>query len=71
MKSLQVCFRNAFVAVLGASLLCLLAACGKSEETTGEDGEVLRLVRIGHVGPLTGPIAHLGKDNRLFALGKT
>jgi branched-chain amino acid transport system substrate-binding protein len=63
MKSLQVCFRNAFVAVLGASLLCLLAACGKSEETTGEDGEVLRLVRIGHVGPLTGPIAHLGKDN--------
>jgi branched-chain amino acid transport system substrate-binding protein len=63
MKSLQICFRNAFVAVLGASLLCLLAACGKSEETTGEDGEVLRLVRIGHVGPLTGPIAHLGKDN--------
>ena len=63
MKSLQVFARNAFVAVLGALLLSLLAACGKSEETTGEDGEVLRLVRIGHVGPLTGPIAHLGKDN--------
>ncbi|UCD68277.1 MAG: branched-chain amino acid ABC transporter substrate-binding protein [Betaproteobacteria bacterium] len=63
LKSLQVFFRNAFVAVLGISLLSLLAACGESEETTSEDGEVLRVVRIGHVGPLTGPIAHLGKDN--------
>ena len=30
-----------------------LAGCGKKDEA----------VKIGHAGPLTGPIAHLGKDN--------
>ncbi len=62
-KSVQGLLRTAFVAVLGVLLLSLHAACGKSDETTGEDGEVVRLVRIGHVGPLTGPLAHLGNDN--------
>ncbi len=62
-KSVQGLLRTAFVAVLGVLLLSLHAACGKSDETTGEDGEVVRLVRIGHVGPLTGPMAHLGNDN--------
>ncbi len=62
-KSVQGLLRTAFVAVLGVLLLSLHAACGKSDETTGEDGEVVRLVRIGHVGPLTGPMAHLGHDN--------
>lgn len=47
----------------GLSLFALVGACGKSEETTGENGEALRVVKIGHAGPLTGPIAHLGKDN--------
>ena len=63
MKSLPVFIRTALVSVLGVSLLTLLGACGKSDETTGEDGEAVRVVMIGHAGPLTGPIAHLGKDN--------
>mgnify|MGYP001627443398 CR=1 FL=1 len=43
-----------------------LAACSKKEEAAGESpvaasGELV--VRIGHAAPLTGPQAHLGKDN--------
>lgn len=56
-------FCCAVVAILAWSLLPLLAACGDSEETAGEDGAVDRVVRIGHVGPLSGPVAHLGKEN--------
>lgn len=63
MKSLPIFLRKAVATVVGISLLSLVGACGKSEETTSEDGEALRVVTIGHVGPLTGPIAHLGKDN--------
>lgn len=44
-----------------------LAGCGKKEEqsksTTGTASEIERVVKIGHAGPLTGPISHLGKDN--------
>ena len=36
-----------------AALVMLIASCGKKEET----------VKIGHVGPVSGSIAHLGKDN--------
>ena len=36
-----------------------LSACGKKEQAA--DDTVL--VKIGHVGPVSGPIAHLGKDN--------
>lgn len=36
------------------SLLALLAAGASAQE---------QIVKIGHVGPLSGPIAHLGKDN--------
>ena len=48
-----------------------LAACGKKEEAaasaaTAPDAGVL-IVRIGHAGPTSGPIAHLGKDNELGA----
>jgi branched-chain amino acid transport system substrate-binding protein len=35
-----------------------LAACGKKE--TASDAQV---IKIGHVGPVSGAIAHLGKDN--------
>ncbi len=42
----------------------MLVGCGQSEQS--EDGA--RIVRIGHVGPLTGPISHLGKDNERGAL---
>ncbi len=51
-----------WTAIIFASAL-ILNACGKKEETaTGTTvGEVT--VRIGQVSPLTGPQAHLGKDN--------
>lgn len=58
-----------------AAAVALVAACGKKEEKPVESaasapaaatapaggGEVV--VKIGHVAPLTGGIAHLGKDN--------
>jgi branched-chain amino acid transport system substrate-binding protein len=50
---------------------CLLAACGDKADTTlpeasSADTPVVPekiVVRLGHVAPLTGPQAHLGKDN--------
>ena len=63
MKSLSVFLYRAVAAGVGVSLLSLVVSCGKSEEPKSEDGEALQVVTIGHAGPLTGPIAHLGKDN--------
>ena len=43
-----------------------LAGCGKKEEPSGGSAKapsVPRVVKIGHAAPLTGAIAHLGKDN--------
>ena len=43
-----------------------LASCGKKEEQSGAGGKassIQRVVKIGHAAPLTGAIAHLGKDN--------
>lgn len=37
----------------------VVAGCGAESETS--DGK--QIINIGHVGPLTGPISHLGKDN--------
>jgi branched-chain amino acid transport system substrate-binding protein len=62
-KSLVDLSRNLSATAVGLSLLLLVGACGKSEDTTAENGEAVRVVKIGHAGPLTGPIAHLGKDN--------
>jgi branched-chain amino acid transport system substrate-binding protein len=45
--------RNVAVALAALAVLGL-AGCGKKEEG---------VVKIGHAGPLTGSIAHLGKDN--------
>ena len=46
----------------GLVLVLGLGACGKKESTaTDASGEMI--VRIGSVSPLTGPQAHLGKDN--------
>ncbi|WP_374336138.1 branched-chain amino acid ABC transporter substrate-binding protein [Methyloversatilis sp.] len=48
---------------------CLLSACGPREESvpvaTGaaDAGDATITIRLGHVAPLTGPQAHLGKDN--------
>ncbi len=42
-------------------MLLNLAACGKNETAPAADGELV--VKIGAIQPLTGPQAHLGKDN--------
>ena len=52
--------RNALA--LAASAM-LLAACGKGGEKSAVAPADGIEVKIGHVAPLTGPIAHLGKDN--------
>ena len=40
-----------------------MAACGKKEESASKSSSVQRVIKIGHAAPLTGGIAHLGKDN--------
>lgn len=47
---------------LAASAL-ILTACGKGGEKSATAPADGLEVKIGHVAPLTGPIAHLGKDN--------
>lgn len=60
-----------YLAVL--AVVTVLAACGKKEETsttpanTEAPVEVANVVKIGHVGPTSGAIAHLGKDNEYGA----
>lgn len=58
-------FRLRAVAVLSAVLL--VAACGKQEEAakpaTPAASSGATVIKIGHAAPLTGGIAHLGKDN--------
>ncbi len=55
-----------------AAAVMTLAACGKEEAKTGDAsapaaaGE--KVVKIGQVSPMTGPIAHLGKDNEAGAI---
>lgn len=52
----------AFAVIVAATM----AGCGKKEEQAGGGGggsAVQRVVKIGHAAPLTGGIAHLGKDN--------
>jgi len=52
---------------IGLSIIVVLAlgACGKHEPTAGKKSSATgkEIVKIGHVAPLTGSIAHLGKDN--------
>jgi len=48
---------NIKLAVIAAAVA--LAACGKKEETASAE----QVIKIGHVGPTSGGIAHLGKDN--------
>ena len=49
------------IALAGSALL--LAACGKGGDKPAAVPADAIEVKIGHVAPLTGPIAHLGKDN--------
>ena len=46
-----------------ATLALLLTACGKGGDKAATVPADAVEVKIGHVAPLTGPIAHLGKDN--------
>ncbi|MCS6945100.1 MAG: branched-chain amino acid ABC transporter substrate-binding protein [Sutterellaceae bacterium] len=57
-------------APLAIAAAVALAACGKKEEPAKKEAAKAaaaapaeQVVKIGHVAPLTGPIAHLGKDN--------
>jgi branched-chain amino acid transport system substrate-binding protein len=49
---------RALTVVSVAVAAMVLAACGKKEVVSTE-----MVVKIGHVGPVSGAIAHLGKDN--------
>ena len=56
--------RQISIAVSAIFLVSLLGACGKSDKKTAAAVPAdATEVKIGHVAPLTGPIAHLGKDN--------
>ncbi len=51
-------------AIALSAMTLILASCGKSDDkkATAPAADGIE-VKIGHVAPLTGPIAHLGKDN--------
>ena len=56
--------RQISIAMSAIILVSLLGACGKSDKKTATAVPAdATEVKIGHVAPLTGPIAHLGKDN--------
>lgn len=48
-------------AIAMSAVALIMTGCGKgADKAASADGVE---VKIGHVAPLTGPIAHLGKDN--------
>ncbi len=56
------------VAIAAAVALATgLGACGKQEDKPKAGSSLERVVKIGHAAPLTGGIAHLGKDNEYGA----
>ncbi len=57
----KVNFMKSAIALSVAALI--LTACGKGGDKTAAVPADGVEVKIGHVAPLTGPIAHLGKDN--------
>jgi branched-chain amino acid transport system substrate-binding protein len=71
---------NKFAFSVVASAAVLLAACGKKEEApkaaapaaasaavAAAPAPTQLVIKIGHVGPTSGAIAHLGKDNEMGA----
>ena len=60
-KASKVIFMKSAIAALATALVLL--GCGKSGDKTAAVPADGMEVKIGHVAPLTGPIAHLGKDN--------
>ncbi|QWE20323.1 branched-chain amino acid ABC transporter substrate-binding protein [Polynucleobacter sp. AP-Kolm-20A-A1] len=61
MSKSKVIFMKSAIALSVATLI--LAGCGKGGDKTAAAPADGVEVKIGHVAPLTGPIAHLGKDN--------
>ena len=52
-----------FTSMLLPALALGVAACGKKEDVTSTMAINSETIKIGSVSPLTGPQAHLGKDN--------
>jgi len=50
------------------AVAALLVACGKKQEAAAPAAAADPVVKIGHVGPTSGAIAHLGKDNENGAI---
>lgn len=55
--------RHTFGMLLSVSLLANLIGCSKSETPTSAGTADELVIRIGAAAPLTGPQAHIGKDN--------
>ena len=53
------------ILAIGGAVVVILGGCGKSEPPPAPKAEAPQemIVKIGHAAPLTGGIAHLGKDN--------
>ena len=51
--------KRSLTVVAVAVAAVVLAACGKKEAPVAD----VQVIKIGHVGPVSGAIAHLGKDN--------
>jgi branched-chain amino acid transport system substrate-binding protein len=60
-KASKITFLKTAIALSATAIL--LAACGKGGDKSAAAPVDGVEVKIGHVAPLTGPIAHLGKDN--------
>jgi branched-chain amino acid transport system substrate-binding protein len=59
--------RRIVAIVAAVALAAGLGACGKQEDKAKTGASLERVVKIGHAAPLTGGIAHLGKDNEYGA----
>ena len=53
------------ILAIGSALVVVLSGCGKNEPAPAPKADAAQelIVKIGHAAPLTGGIAHLGKDN--------
>lgn len=59
--------RRIAATMAAVALAAGLGACGKQEDKAKTGSSLERVVKIGHAAPLTGGIAHLGKDNEYGA----
>lgn len=59
--------RRIAATMAAVALAAGLVACGKQEDKAKTGSSIERVVKIGHAAPLTGGIAHLGKDNEYGA----